>query len=111
MTEGYWAWLIKNLGEAWKVIKIIPFAIWELAKWIGNDLRNMTFSLIKEVLAKTFSLENICVGAGSIGIVGGLFWILALGTIETKSWLMFWWGLGEVGLFLVSTYAYWRDAQ
>ena len=106
---GYWAWLMRNLGEAWKIIKIIPLAFWDLLKWINDDLRKMTFSFIKDEFGKMCSWENICAGTGAIGLMGLLFWLLALGTGQLKFFTMFWWGLGEVGLFLVSTYAYWRD--
>ena len=92
MKKGYLKWLILDL-----------------AKWIGNDLRNMTFSLIKKEIAKMFSLENVCAGTGAIFLMGLIFWLVALTMPESKSWPMFWWGLGEVVLFLVSTYAYLRD--
>ena len=112
MTEGYWAWLTKNLKIAWGWIKIIPFALWDLAKWIRNDLRKTTlFSLIKEIISDTFSWSNICAGTGSICLMGLIFGVVVILSPEGKSFPMFWWGIGEVVLFLVSTYAYWRDEQ
>ena len=107
MTEGYWAWLTRNLKIAWGWIKIVPLALGDFAKWIGNDLRNMTFSFVKKELEEMFSWSNICAGTGAIFLMGLLFWLLAWGSVESVT--LYWWGLAEVGLFLVSTYAYWRD--
>ena len=109
MTEGYWVWLTRNLKIAWGWIKIIPLAMWDLAKWSGNDLRKMSFSFVKKEIAEMFSWTNISAGAGAMCLVGLVFLLLFLGNPEAKSWPMLWWGLAEVGLFLISTYAYWRD--
>ena len=111
MNEGYWKWLKLNLSTVWNYIKIVPFVIWDLGKWISNDLKKMTYSLIKNEVKKIFTWENICAGTGAIGLTGLIFWLLALGTGQLKSLTMFWWGIGEMVLFFVSTYAHWRDTQ
>lgn len=107
MKNNYWIWLKLNLVEVLKVIKIIPLAFWDLLKWIGQDLRKMTFSLIKDEIGKMLSWENISAGAGAIFCVGFLFIPLLYPSVTLFQFLLI--ILGEVTLFLISTYAYWRD--
>ena len=107
MKKGYWKWLSNQLGEAWKVIKIIPLAFWDLLKWIAQDLRKLTFSLIKNELKKMFSWENICASTGGIFCLGLIFVPLLYPSVNSFQFLLL--ILFEVTLFLVSTYAYWRD--
>ena len=107
MKTGYWAWLMKNLKIAWGWIKIVPFALWDLAKWIGTDLRKISFNLMKEALEDLFKWENICAGTGAVFIMCLLFgWVLLLE--ECHKYILPWVIL-ELTLFLISTYAYWRD--
>ena len=106
MKPTYWGWLILNLIKAWKFIKRTPFVIWDIVKLIYRDLKKVSCRIIKGALAEIFSWENICVGTGSIFLMGLIFWWVFVFSVSPK--MMIPWGIAEVILFLISTYAYWR---
>jgi len=102
MKEKYWAWLKKELGEAWKIIKIIPFAFWDLFKWIGHTAKTSGLDEIK----KTLTWENLCFLSGAFSC---LFFMGGLILIPITTWVQdIMIGLAVISLFLISTYAYWR---
>ena len=102
MKPVYWDWLKKELGKAWGIIKLMPFAFWDLFKWIGSSAKETTS---KEIYS-SLSWENLCVLSGALScmcFMGGLM------LFQITKWyqdLMI--GFVVISLFLISTYAYWR---
>ena len=110
MKTGYWHWLILNLIKAWKFIKRTPYVIWDIVKLICRDicrdLKKFNCWIISDVLAEIFSWENIGAASGALFLVGLIFWLVFVLSSSPK--IMIPWGIAEVILFLISTYAYWR---
>ena len=104
---GYWQWLYLNLVKAWKLIKLTPFVIWDIVKLIGRDLKKASGGMIKDALTEAFSWEKICASSGAIFLMGLIFWWVAVWGLSSN--IMIPWGIAEVILFLISTYAYWKD--
>ena len=108
MKSGYWKWLIGGLTKfGLDFLRCVPVVIFKIIP----EMFKAGYDFLKEELRKSATWENIFAATGSIFIISLLFWVLAWVIPETKSLAMFWWGIGELGLFLVLTYAYWRSEQ
>ena len=106
MKTGYWNWLNLNLIKSWKLIKLIPFVCWDLAKFIAGEIKKANFGLIKDALTDIFKWENIFAVSGTVFLMGLILWWFPIWGLSTN--IMIPWGIAEVILFLISTYAYWR---
>ena len=107
MKNGYWKWLSLKLVQAWKWFWLTPVATWNLTKHIGGAMKKDIMGMINDLLTDSFNWENICAGFGSVFIMGLIFGPIFWADEGFKG-IMLYWGLAEVSLFLISTYAYWR---
>ena len=103
MKPVYWDWLKKELGKAWGIIKLMPLAFWYLVKGIGSIIKEMTFNEIMSGL----SWENLCVLSGCACCLCLVFGLILFPLLNLLQCLIAW--TAAISLFLVSTYAYWRD--
>ena len=110
MVNGYWKWLIGGLAKfGLAFLRLVPKVIFKVIPGIFKAGFGFLKEIIMDSIHDSATWDNVCAVTGSVFLMGLIFWLLALGTKEIEPVIMFWWGIGEVVLFLIGTYAYWRD--